>query len=207
MLRFYGSLSLRAIILLFNETDRVLTAVTVLAFLVAFFNREAGKAVTTAWEGFDPWWAVAPVAFLVVYGLMKANYERFTMLEDRLAQVVTERDQLRLQADSRDRIRAGLDGLGELLEQGDALQRALVTTGEELDAWTASLNRWEQEADERLRRDFSSADAASFRTASGFASAYTRVHNQRHNDLKCRLGFRLDALRRIIDRYAQAAHP
>src|SRR5215469_2459892 len=81
MWRFYGSLVLRIPSLLYDASDRVVSAVGVVVFVATLLNREWGKLSTDGWDGVSPWWAALPVFLLLAYGMLRANYERFEDLE------------------------------------------------------------------------------------------------------------------------------
>ncbi len=77
MLRFYWRLCRTAVRELFNASERIVTALAVVLFLVTWFNRDIAKKLATDWEGLSRWWSIAPVLALVTLRLMKANYAAY----------------------------------------------------------------------------------------------------------------------------------
>jgi len=59
--------------------NKVLTSIGIVGVLLLAISRPYGLAVLN-WE-LSAWWVLGPVGLLLVYGLMKANYERFAMIE------------------------------------------------------------------------------------------------------------------------------
>jgi hypothetical protein len=85
-LRFYGSLVIEAIKVLISSIYWWVSTLSVLSFfagILASLNPGVVQKVKTVWQGFASWYLLLPVIILFVHGLMRANYERFTTLEDR----------------------------------------------------------------------------------------------------------------------------
>jgi predicted membrane chloride channel (bestrophin family) len=77
VLRFYAALAQKVPGILWRTANRVLTIVGLVVVVLALLNREWSKSLAD-WEGFSPWWAVAAIAALFLWGLACANYEAFT---------------------------------------------------------------------------------------------------------------------------------
>ncbi len=73
-MRFYWKLILRIPGSLWGSASFLEKTISVSAFCLSVFG-------VTAWWPFSPLWALAPVALLFIYGLMKANYDKFRELE------------------------------------------------------------------------------------------------------------------------------
>lgn len=76
MWRFYLGLLPRVPKLAFDSADLFLKGFAILVFVITLFNRPLAQSLTN-WEGISPSWALVPVGLLFVYGLARANYERF----------------------------------------------------------------------------------------------------------------------------------
>jgi hypothetical protein len=85
MARFYRTVAVSAVGEFWTATDKVLSVVAVLSFLLLLLNRSLGEKVVTAWDGLSPWWSLIPIGMLVIYRLLRANYQKFAALEEKLA--------------------------------------------------------------------------------------------------------------------------
>lgn len=81
MWKFYWSIMRLAVRELWTATNGFLTAVAVLSFFAILTNRQYGEKLVTAWNGISPWWSIIPIALLVVYRLLRANYETFVKIQ------------------------------------------------------------------------------------------------------------------------------
>jgi hypothetical protein len=79
MLRFYWPLLRATPGIALRAADGAFTGVAILIGGVAFFNRELARHWTN-WDGFCPWWALLPFGLLLVYGIVRANYEHYKLL-------------------------------------------------------------------------------------------------------------------------------
>lgn len=68
------SLLRRAPVAAIRAASSALLAIGAVIVVIALFNRPLARHVSN-WQGFSPWWAVAPFIVLFMYGLLKANYE------------------------------------------------------------------------------------------------------------------------------------
>jgi hypothetical protein len=85
MWKFYKALIRPAAKEFWTATDEVLTAIAILLFILLLLNRKLGEHAMTAWNGISAWWSAIPVGVIVLYRLLRANYEQF-------AKVKQERD-------------------------------------------------------------------------------------------------------------------
>ena len=69
------------------STDYYLKTTAIVSFLVALLNRPIASVVMNTVTGFSPLWALVPVGLFFLFGLMKANHEKFQEVEQ-------ERDEL-----------------------------------------------------------------------------------------------------------------
>jgi len=81
MRRFYLSVLRSAVKEFWTATDEVLTAAAILAFFAILVSRQYGEKIVRAWNGISPWWSAIPIALLVIYRLLRANYEKFHEVE------------------------------------------------------------------------------------------------------------------------------
>jgi hypothetical protein len=51
-------------------------------------NKQIGEHAKATWKGISPWWAALPVGLLVLWSLLRANFERFE--EERKAKEIAE---------------------------------------------------------------------------------------------------------------------
>jgi hypothetical protein len=79
--KFYRSIVRSAVREFWTATDEVLTAIAIISFLIILVNRKFGEYLVTAWNGISPWWSTIPVALLVLYRLLRANYEQFAKMK------------------------------------------------------------------------------------------------------------------------------
>lgn len=88
--RYYLAL-LRAVpSILHDATDRVSTMLTLGALgvigVATILNRPIGAFASDQWAGFHPLWVLIPIGLMVVYVLLRTNYQHY-------AKVVNERDE------------------------------------------------------------------------------------------------------------------
>jgi len=48
--------------------------------VIALLNKEIASSLQTQWNGVSRWWAVAPIALLVLYRLLRRNYDNYETL-------------------------------------------------------------------------------------------------------------------------------
>jgi hypothetical protein len=80
MWKFYKAVFRTSVREFWTATDDVLTGIAVLSFLAILLNRKYGEHLVTAWNGISPWWSLVPIGLLVIYRLLRANYENVTKL-------------------------------------------------------------------------------------------------------------------------------
>jgi hypothetical protein len=113
----------------------VLTSIGVVIALIAFANPELAKPVgqwlqdPDAWRGISRWWGVLPIAGLVIWGLMKANYATYDTMQQERSRTASELSKLK------DRLRPELD---VLRAKPAACQDCTSLTFVRLGVWNAS---------------------------------------------------------------------
>ena len=152
---FYWRLVCRLPAILFSATDLMLTATAIALFFLALFNPELTRAIVKESEGISRWWALIPLSLLFCWGLMRANYERFQVLESELKQ-------FRGRATSIDRARNEADKYAALLHKGD---RILVKWRAGYIKYRSVANRWRKEAFIELEQNYGHAVAERFNLA------------------------------------------
>ena len=78
---FYASVVSHSLKIFLDTIWRIEGLIAVLAFVVLFFNKEAGKWLMSWWEGISPYWAALALAVWFVAGVMRANHGRFVAIE------------------------------------------------------------------------------------------------------------------------------
>jgi hypothetical protein len=98
--RFHAGLFLRIPGLLFKSTNAMLSLGWVVVALIAFFNPDLAKRVgpwllqdPNPWRGISRWWGFLPIAWLVVWWLMKANFEAHEAIRSELAPLKAARSE------------------------------------------------------------------------------------------------------------------
>ena len=91
---FYVSLVKWTLTEAYGVIDAFLTFVAFALFLVALFNRELAHRLETNWQGLSRWYSIVPVAALLAYRVMKANYAHF---ENVVNKVDSLQDELQLE--------------------------------------------------------------------------------------------------------------
>ncbi|HEV8131275.1 MAG TPA: hypothetical protein VGQ81_08475 [Acidobacteriota bacterium] len=81
MWKFYRALIRPAAKEFWTATDEVLTGIAILFFIILLLNRKLGEHVMTAWNGISAWWSAIPIALIVLYRLLRANYEQFAAMK------------------------------------------------------------------------------------------------------------------------------
>jgi hypothetical protein len=130
MWKFYGRILRSALFEFWSVTDKAIAAAAVALFFIGIFNRKWADKVVTAWNGISPWWSLVPIAILVAYRLLRANYEKFAALEQALA-VRHTGEQLCAR-------------LGELYAEAAELRLEKIDSDSELQAWIVSFNDWRE---------------------------------------------------------------
>jgi hypothetical protein len=77
---FYLALFRSAIAGGYTVMDSFLTLIAVILFLVTLLNRELAHELEANWNGLSRWWSITPIACVLVYRGMKANYAHFESL-------------------------------------------------------------------------------------------------------------------------------
>jgi hypothetical protein len=94
MWRFYKHVIVSAFTEAWNATDKIIAKTAVFLFIVGLINREAVRWLTTTWDGVSRWWSIAPIVALVLYRLLRKNYERFSTLEAEISESRVKLNQL-----------------------------------------------------------------------------------------------------------------
>ena len=126
MLGYYRGLLRRLPPLLWDSWHKVVTTIGAGAVLLIFFNRPLARSIL-GWDGMTPWFALLPFGALVLFGLLRANWEAFEDMTCRhvAAEQGYSEEQQRLAEQIRFmEARAGLRRQsGECLSEGVELQR------------------------------------------------------------------------------------
>jgi len=90
MWRFYWVLVRGIPKALFNAVDLILSVSAVVLFLAAIFNRRLGERLVMSYHAVSPWWSLVPVGAILIYGMMRSNYENFLKFEAGFNQIIAE---------------------------------------------------------------------------------------------------------------------
>ncbi len=86
---YWGAMAMKFPTLLFHSWRAVVSIPLCILFFVALFNRQIAEYWFEKWTGISPWWSVAVIGILLLWGFMWAIYERDRELY--LAYKTTER--------------------------------------------------------------------------------------------------------------------
>ena len=114
--------------ILYEASKGWTTFTTVLVFYL-LFNKKIAAWGYGVIGTVSPWWALAPVGILFLYGLMQANYEAFTKVEQRADDAEAENKRLAAQLDGKAKRKAVKDLLGAAVEQGERLRGEMRRVG------------------------------------------------------------------------------
>ncbi len=81
MWKFYRQVAWSAVTEFWSATDKTLTATAVALFLVTLLNHKIAERLVKTWDGVSQWWSLVPIGLLVLYRLLRSNYEAFESLE------------------------------------------------------------------------------------------------------------------------------
>lgn len=114
-----------------------MTVFGVASFFVVLFSPELAELAVSASVGFSRWWALAPLVLLVLYGLMKANYEEYS-------KVKTERDELLEEKETEEQRAAIGAGLLQLYDRGAEMRVEVMNSTDESppSVWQDGLSSW-----------------------------------------------------------------
>lgn len=125
--QYYWALVSKVPGLLVSSTERLNTAVAFVGFVLLLTHREyLSEAALKSWAAFSSWWAAVPIGLLLLWGLLKANYQTYVALDrshcdaaaDLLAQIAAleaERDEALSSRSAEDRGRR-VEAVEALLE-------------------------------------------------------------------------------------------
>jgi hypothetical protein len=74
---FYWALFKWAVSETYGVLDTLLTFSAVALFIATFFSKELAQALERQWQGLPRWYSLIPVAILLGYRMMRANYSHF----------------------------------------------------------------------------------------------------------------------------------
>jgi hypothetical protein len=73
---------------LLSAKEKVAKALAMVFTILLAINKQIGEHAKATWKGISPWWAALPVGLLVLWSLLRANFERFE--EERKAKEIAE---------------------------------------------------------------------------------------------------------------------
>lgn len=92
---FYGSVLKEAITGFFDAKENWEKAMIATLTIIAYFSKDIAQKLRLGWEGLSRWWALVPIAVLLLIRLLKGNYERFEEAIKREQNALAESETLR----------------------------------------------------------------------------------------------------------------
>lgn len=156
MANFYLRLLWYVITEFWNTTDKMLATTAIILFFIGLFNRKLVERLVTTWSGVSSWWALLPMGLFVVYRVMRASYEAYLSLEQK---VTTQESKKQVH-----------DWIGQRLQDAKNLWDMPCITDQEFSKFRGDLDYWALKTEIGLTTLGLTAEAQLFATAdSGFA--------------------------------------
>lgn len=96
-LGYWWAMAMKIPGLIFYSWRAVVTIPLCILFFIALFNRQIAEHLSEKWKGISPWWSVAVISILLLWGIMWAIYGRdrevylaYKAIEDRSIALQTE---------------------------------------------------------------------------------------------------------------------
>jgi len=188
VLRFYWPTVRRTFSILWTATDRYVTYAGIGASLLTFFSPELALLPWGYLPVLSRWWAVVPLLVLFAYGFLKALYERFGGMEERLATAKNRR--------------AIKDLLGEAVDRGRNLQRTIRKEGDEIVIVSKQdVEDWVHGTHDLIEAAFDKGEARHFLNSEGYDPGHNLPwRDARHDPYKYYIEPRLKRLDELIVR-------
>jgi hypothetical protein len=188
VLRFYWPTFRRTFSILWTATDRYVTAAGIGSSVLTFLSPELAQLPWINLPALSRWWAVVPLAILLIYGFLKAIQERFEDTEEKLAAV--------------ERHKAVKDLLGEATDKGRALQRGVYREGDEIITVNKQdIESWVHHTHDLIEAAYDKGEARHFMNSDDYkperTSPFTNVY---HDPYKYFVKVRLRRLDELIVR-------
>lgn len=88
MVRFYAQIVRGGFELFFQSTAKwrniLLIVVCLVLSIASFVGDRSGKRMMEAWIGLQPWYGLIPLGLLLLYGLLRANYNEFRRITEQV---------------------------------------------------------------------------------------------------------------------------
>jgi hypothetical protein len=188
VLRFYWPTVRRTFGIQLTATDRYLTIAGIGASLLTFFSPELARLPWATLPVLSRWWALVPLLVLFAYGFLKALYEQFGGMEERLATAKNRR--------------AIKDLLGDAVDRGRNLQRTLRKEGDEIVIVTQQdVEDWVHGTHDLIEAAFDKGEARHFLNSEGYDPGHNLPwRDARHDPYKYYIEPRLKRLDELIVR-------
>ncbi len=188
MLRFYWPTLRRTFTILWTATDKYVTGFGIGSSLLTFFSPELAQLPGLNFPALSRWWALVPLAILLVYGFLKALRERFEDVEEKLATVMRQK--------------VVKDLLGEAVDKGRALQRSVYKEGDEVIVVTQEdVESWVHYTRDLIEAAYDKGEAQHFMNSDDYSPEKpSPFRNIYHDPYKYFVGVRLRRLDELIVR-------
>lgn len=82
-MRYYARLAAQTPRILWSSFNHALAVAGVVALIAAVVNPVWAQAIS-GWSGFSPWWGLAAVIAIFLFGMAKANYTVYCEVDERV---------------------------------------------------------------------------------------------------------------------------
>jgi hypothetical protein len=161
---FYKSVAWKSVTDFWDATDKVIAISAVIVFLLTLVNRKIAEWTVNTWSGISPWWSLVPIGGIVLYRLLRANYEAFAILNKQ----VTDRESLlSIQTE-----------LGDRLREVHELQQRQISSQDKLELFSHDISGWVIRTQRSLDKFGLAAESALFSTSDSGSPLYPETSNQ-----------------------------
>jgi|SRR5208282_1776645 len=186
MAKFYLRILWSACTEFWGATDKTIAASTVVLFLIGLFNQKLVERIMTTWNGVSPWWSLVPIGLLVVYRLLRANYEKFVVLENKLARQMTAEE-----------VKQQVKLLTDLIDRGQEFIRQCGSSKDLVPREQVGV--WAQDAIESVTKTFDSTYISRFESSVGIPMSMAYWPNLENRDVYGYVLVRVYRLQEFVD--------
>ncbi len=160
--RYYADLLRQIEPLLKDAKGLVASAASVVTSAATATNQLWLKKIAVDWQGVSPWWSALPIGLLVIWGLLWANFKKYSEVEQ-------QRNALEAEKQNRVDRYGVVTRLAQFRASGTTLLNELISTQRDADYWIARSDKWAEEVLVILRTKATPSDIARFETIHQFS--------------------------------------